>query len=236
MHASLLNESLAESLQAQTSQTPMLQVPTSPVPTLHVKTLGLTDYTTTWHAMQAFTAARDDNTPDELWITEHPPVYTMGLNRKDVRLPMRHDIPLVNIDRGGKITYHGPGQLIVYCLIDLKRLSLSVRQLVSAMEHALIALLAEDGIQAEAQANAPGVYVNGEKIASLGLRLKNMRSYHGLSLNVAMDLCPFDAIDPCGYQGLKVTQLSQLAGNTNMDILAQKLVKYLSKSLGYSHD
>lgn len=192
-----------------------------------IRHLGTTDYTATWKAMQAFTAARDANTPDELWITEHPPVYTLGLNRKDVRMPWRDDIPLVLTDRGGKITYHGPGQAVIYLLLDLKRSSLSVRQVVDRMEGAIIQLLAEHNIAAEARADAPGVYVAGRKIASLGLRIRNGCCYHGLSLNVAMDLAPFDAIDPCGYRGMQVTQLHDLGISLNVDSCGHTLAQRL---------
>jgi len=194
---------------------------------LDVRHLGRSDYEATWHAMQQFTAERTADTPDELWVTEHDAVYTLGLNRKDVRMPGRDDIPLVLVDRGGKITYHGPGQVVIYLLVDLKRRGMNVRQLVSAMESAIIRLLEEFGIQALARADAPGVYVDGRKIASLGLRLKQQRCYHGLSLNVGMDLAPFDAIDPCGYQGLQVTQLRDLAVTTPQDEIAAKLLNYL---------
>ncbi|MGZ8250993.1 MAG: lipoyl(octanoyl) transferase LipB [Methylophilaceae bacterium] len=198
---------------------------------LIVKNIGFTDYETTWRAMQQFTAQRTAETPDELWLTEHAAVYTLGLNRKNVRLPSRNDIPVVSVDRGGKITYHGTGQIIVYALIDLKRKGINVRQLVSAMENAIIQLLAEFNIHAVARADAPGVYVDGKKIASLGLRLKNQCSYHGLSLNVDMDLEPFAAIDPCGYQGLEVTQLAGLGVRLPQDEVAAKLLKYLSTAL-----
>jgi len=181
--------------------------------------------------MQEFTAARDNETPDELWLTEHDAVYTLGLNRKDVRMPMRSDIPVTLVDRGGKITYHGPGQIIIYMLIDLKRRGINVRQLVSNMENAIIQLLAEFNIEAVARADAPGVYVKDMKIASLGLRLKNQCSYHGLSLNVAMDLAPFSAIDPCGYQGLEVTQLADLGIHLPQDEVAAKLLNYLQSRL-----
>ena len=189
--------------------------------------------------MQEFTAKRTSQTPDELWVTEHPPVYTLGLNRKDVRMPSRNDIPVVNTDRGGKITYHGPGQLVVYCLIDLKRKGLNVRQLVSAIENSIIQLLAEFNIAAEARADAPGVYVadkkNGKakKIASVGLRLKNQSCYHGLSFNVNMDLSPFNAIDPCGYQGLEVTQTKDLGMDLSLSDIAGKLLPYLGHQLKY---
>lgn len=181
--------------------------------------------------MQAFTAARDAQTPDEIWLTEHHAVYTLGLNRKKVRLPLRQDIPTVLVDRGGKITYHGPGQIIIYLLVDLKRKQLSVRQLVSVIENAMVSLLAEYGIAAYAEPDAPGVYVAGKKIAALGLRLKNMRCYHGLSLNVDMDLSPFNAIDPCGYQGLEVTQTRDLGIDDHFETLTEKLVALLQKAL-----
>ena len=172
--------------------------------------LGRTDYQTTLTAMQVFTASRSAETADELWLTEHNSVYTVGLNRKNVRLPRQEkfkpNIPTVLVDRGGKITYHGIGQVVIYLLIDLKRRNLNVRQLVSKIESSVVELLAQFGVQSVAKSDAPGVYVNGAKIAALGLRLKNNCCYHGLSLNVEMDLAPFAAIDPCGYVGLEVTQ------------------------------
>lgn len=164
-------------------------------------------------------------------MTEHAPVYTLGLNRRSVRLPTRQDIPLLMVDRGGKITYHGPGQIVVYVLLDLKRNGWAIRQLVSAMENAIIALLAEFDIAAIARADAPGVYVDGRKIASLGLRLKNGCSYHGLALNVDMDLSPFSAIDPCGYQGLQVTQLRDLGIDLPQNEIADRLLKHLMQRL-----
>lgn len=201
---------------------------------LHIRELGLTDYETTWHAMQSFTAGRNENTVDEFWLTEHHPVYTLGLNRKNVRLPSRDDIPLILADRGGKITYHGPGQTVIYLLLDLKRKGLTIRQLVSAMENVIVWLLKENGITAKAKPDAPGVYVNGSKIASLGLRLKNNCCYHGLALNINMDLAPFDAIDPCGYQGLRVTQICDLGITANVDTLAITLLEKLKADLGYT--
>lgn len=193
-----------------------------------LRRLGRSDYLATWQAMQAFTAARDASTPDELWLTEHPPVYTLGLNRKDAHPPSRQDIPLLEVDRGGKITYHGPGQVVIYVLIDLQRRGLTVRQLVSCMEQAVIALLSQYGISAQARSDAPGVYVQDSKIASLGLRVKQQRCYHGLALNVAMDLAPFAAIDPCGYRGLQVTQLSQLGVQQPIDQVAEQLLSLLT--------
>jgi lipoyl(octanoyl) transferase len=196
-----------------------------------LKRLGLTEYAATWQAMQAYTAQRDAGTPDQLWLTEHPPVYTLGLNRKEVRPPWRDDIPLVLTDRGGKITYHGPGQIVLYLLLDLKRRDMTVRQLVDRIEGAIIALLAEHDIAAEGRPDAPGVYVNGAKIASLGLRLKNDCCYHGLSLNVDMDLSPFSAIDPCGYRGLQVTQLRDLGIPLDMEGAATALLRHLQAAL-----
>lgn len=197
-----------------------------------VRQLGLTDFETTWHAMQKFTAERTENTPDELWLTEHSAVYTLGLNRKNVRLPIRDDIPLVHTDRGGKITYHGPGQLIIYVLFDLKRNNLNIRKLVSLLENAVIELLDTSGKKTVAKADAPGVYVEEAKIASLGLRIKNNCCYHGLSLNINMDLSPFDAIDPCGYVGLKVTQTKDLGINASLETISELLLNILMKNLG----
>ncbi len=199
-----------------------------------IRHLGRTEFEPTWRAMQDFTTNRTSETPDEIWLTEHSPVYTLGLNRKDVRMPSRDDIHIVNTDRGGKITYHGPGQSIIYVLIDLKRKGINVRQLVSAMENSVVALLQEVNIDAASKTDAPGVYVQEKKIASLGLRLKKECCYHGLSLNVDMDLSPFNAIDPCGYQGLEVTQLKSLGVDLTQTETATKLLKYLTKELGYS--
>ncbi len=209
-----------------------------PTPAVLLRYLGRTDYAKTWQAMQQFNAERADDTPDELWVTEHDPVYTLGLNRQGVRLPEKTAIPLVLTDRGGKITYHGPGQLIIYPLLDLQRHGLSVRKLVSLLENSVIAWLAEYGVQAEAKVSAPGVYVQGAKIAALGLRIKNNRSYHGLSVNLAMDLSPFAAIDPCGYVGLAVTQTQDLGLQLNLQQAAEQLTAKLLKQLahGTSHD
>lgn len=198
------------------------------------RTLGLTDYETTLQAMQVFTQARTLETPDELWLTEHDSVYTLGLNRKGMRLP-QNNIPLLLVDRGGKITYHGIGQVVIYLLIDLKRRGLNIRQLVSMMENSIISLLSEFGIRAYAEKDAPGVYVEGAKIASLGLRIKNQCSYHGLSLNVDMDLGPFSAIDPCGYQGLRVTQTKDLGMPQTPVQLGLSLLKLLEDQLHESN-
>lgn len=175
-----------------------------------IRNLGLQDYESTWQAMQRFTQNRDTETPDEIWITEHPAVYTLGLNGKREHLLNTGDIPVINSDRGGQVTYHGPGQLVIYTLIDIKRLNLGVRQLVTILEQAMIYALAQHGITAVARADAPGVYVDNKKIGSIGLRIKRNCSYHGLSINNHMDLRPFDHINTCGYSGLEVTQLADL--------------------------
>lgn len=176
-----------------------------------IKTLGLQPYESTWQAMRDFTEQRQDDTPDELWIVEHPAVLTQGLNGKaEHLLQTLHDIPLVETDRGGQVTYHGPGQLVIYVLFDLKRVKLGVRALVTLMEESIIEYLHQLGIVALARADAPGVYVNQQKIASLGLKIRKQRSYHGLALNIDMDLSPFKLINPCGLNGMKMTQLSDL--------------------------
>ena len=172
--------------------------------------LGLQDYTTIWQAMQDFTLQRTADTPDELWIVEHPAVYTLGLNGKREHLLNTGDIPVIHCDRGGQVTYHGHGQVIIYTLLDIKRLNINIRQLVSLLEQTMIDTLAHYGIVAIAKADAPGVYVQGKKIGSIGIRIKNSCSYHGLSFNNDMDLTPFNYINPCGYKNLQVTQLADL--------------------------
>ena len=198
--------------------------------------LGRTDYQTTLAAMQAFTANRTAETTDECWLTEHDSVYTLGLNRQGTRFPA-NAIPVVPVDRGGKITYHGIGQVIIYVLVDLKRRQLNVRQLVQIMESCIIELLARFNIDADIKKDAPGVYVwlNGQqqKIASLGLRLKNQCSYHGLSLNVDMDLSPFSAIDPCGFAGLQMTQTKDLGIEKTPQELGQALLQLLKEKLAH---
>lgn len=196
-----------------------------------IRHLGRVDYTPTWHAMQDFTARREAATPDELWLLQHPPVYTLGQAGKPEHLLHRTDIPLVKIDRGGQITYHGPGQVVAYLLVDLKRRGLGVRELVSRMEQAVIDLLAEHGISAERKADAPGVYVNGAKIAALGLRIKHGCSYHGVALNADMDLTPFSHINPCGYQGMAVTQTRDVGIAATPAELAETLAAHLTRHL-----
>src|SRR6188768_183712 len=176
----------------------------------HVATLrwlGRVEYDPTWRSMQAFTEERGSHTPDQIWFLEHPPVFTLGMNGKREHVLAPGDIPLVQIDRGGQVTYHGPGQLVVYPLIDVRRLGIGVRQLVVALENAVISLAAEQGIEAAGRRDAPGVYVEGRKLASIGLRIRRHSSYHGLALNVAMDLEPFSRINPCGFTDLQVTDL-----------------------------
>jgi lipoyl(octanoyl) transferase len=190
--------------------------------------LGLQDYTQTWNAMKNFTQARDVNTEDELWIVEHPSVFTQGISGKAEHLLENSNIPVVSTDRGGQITYHGPGQLIVYCLIDLKRLGIGVKKMVSLIELSIMDLLAKHQIESHTKTGAPGVYVNGAKIAALGLKIKNGRTYHGLSLNVAMELSVFAQINPCGYQGLKVTQMCDLTDNISLESIANELTQILS--------
>jgi lipoyl(octanoyl) transferase len=181
--------------------------------------------------MQAFTAARGAETEDEIWLCEHPPVFTQGLAGKPEHLLRDIGIPVVKIDRGGQITYHGPGQLVAYLLLDLKRRNLGVKGLVQRIEQALIDLLGEYGIAAARRAGAPGVYVGEAKIAALGLKIKNGCCYHGLSLNVAMDLAPFAAINPCGYEGLAVTQLSALCEERSIERVGDRLVAQLERQL-----
>ena len=204
------------------------------VKSLIIKDLGCTEYQATLIAMQQFTASRTATTPDEIWLTEHTSVYTLGINRKNVRLP-QNTIPVVFVDRGGKITYHGSGQVVIYVLIDLKRRNLNVRQLVNMLEASIIELLAQHGIIASAKSDAPGVYVQlagkSKKIASLGLRLKNNCCYHGLSLNVDMDLVPFSDIDPCGYVGLETTQSKDLGIVQTPKQWGEALLKKLQEKL-----
>lgn len=194
-----------------------------------IRNLGLTDYIETWHAMQAFTHNRVTDTPDEIWITEHLPVYTLGLNRKGVSLPLRFDIPVIETDRGGKITYHGPGQIMIYLLLNINRMHMTIKQLVSYIESTLISLLKTYGITAKTIKDAPGVYVNEQKIASLGLRVKKGCCYHGISLNVDMDLSPFFAIDPCGYKGLQMTQMRDLGVQTSVADLSWHLSELFAR-------
>ncbi len=198
---------------------------------LLVRNLGQTDYQQTWQAMAAFTAARSEQTVDELWCCEHAPVLTLGQAGRPEHLLVDLGIPLVNSDRGGQITYHGPGQVVVYLLLDLNRRRLKVRELVLAIEQAVINLLAEHGVIAERHGGAPGVYVGAAKVAALGLRIRKGCCYHGVSLNVAMDLSPFAAINPCGYAGMPVTQTSDLGISLTPAQAATALAEHLAVQL-----
>jgi lipoyl(octanoyl) transferase len=189
------------------------------------------DYTTVWQAMQKFTDDRNDDTQDELWLVEHPAVFTQGQAGKDEHLLMPGDIEVVKVDRGGQVTYHGPGQQVIYFMINLRRRKMGVRDLVTLLENGLIASLADFDITAKAKPDAPGVYVNDKKIASLGLRVRKGCSFHGLALNVNMDLSPFLRINPCGYQGLEMVQTADISQLKNTDQAGETLVKHLAKLL-----
>ena len=198
---------------------------------LLVRELGRARYLDTWRAMQAFTDQRGADTPDELWVLEHEPVFTLGMNADPAHLLAPGDIPVVQVDRGGQVTYHGPGQLVVYPLIDLRRAGLGVRDLVTALEQAVIATAAGFGIVAATRSGAPGVYVEGAKLASIGIRVRRGASYHGLAVNVDMDLGPFGRINPCGFEGLAMTQFAALGGPRGIAAVAEVLVPELRRSL-----
>lgn len=198
---------------------------------LIVRELGLQPYEQVWQDMSLFTDQRTASTDDELWLLQHPPVYTLGKNGKAEHILNPGDIPVVQSDRGGQVTYHGPGQLVVYTLLDIKRMKIGVRELVSRIENGVIELLAEYGVRANARKGAPGVYVAGKKIAALGLRVRRGCSFHGLALNVDMDLEPFSRINPCGYQGLEVTQLSDLADIPGLNSVEARLLSHLKQQL-----
>ncbi len=201
---------------------------------LGFRELGQVDYQPTWHAMQRFTDSRGADTPDEIWLLEHSPVFTQGQAGKAEHVLFPGDIPVVQVDRGGQVTYHGPGQLVAYLLLDVRRSGIGVRELVSRMERSLIDLLASYGVSANAKPDAPGVYVDGAKIASLGLRIRNGRSFHGLALNVDMDLQPFQRINPCGYAGMAMTQLADLVtGPIEIAEVSARLREQLVKHLDY---
>lgn len=201
--------------------------------TLHVRRLGLMDYETVWRAMQTFTDQRDENTPDELWLVEHPPVFTQGQAGRAEHILAPGDIPVIQVDRGGQVTYHGPGQIVAYPLIDIGRLEMGVRTLVTGIEQAIIDVLQFYGVDAQLEEGAPGVYIDGVKIASLGLRIRKGKSFHGLSFNINMDLEPFQRINPCGYEGLQVTNLSAFT-EVSMHEVEDRLVAGLSEVLGYN--
>jgi lipoyl(octanoyl) transferase len=199
-----------------------------------VKQLGKVEYEPTWHAMEMFTLERGPETPDEIWFLEHPPVFTLGMAGKMEHVLAPGDIPLVHIDRGGQVTYHGPGQLVVYPLLDLRRLKLGVRALVEALENSVIDTLEGYGIQARNRRDAPGVYVDARKVCSIGIRVRRGCSYHGIAFNVAMDLEPFQRINPCGYAGLEMTQVSALGGPASVQQVAADLAPALLERLGYN--
>jgi lipoyl(octanoyl) transferase len=207
------------------------QPPHSALPRPIVRRLGLVEYEPTWRAMQRFTDERGASTPDEVWFLEHPPVFTLGMNASAAHVLAPGDIPVVQIDRGGQVTYHGPGQLVVYPLVDLRRAGLGVRDLVTGLERSVIDLAAQFGIAAESIRSAPGVYVNGKKLASIGIRVRRGASYHGRALNVSMDLDPFRRINPCGYAGLEMTQLKELGGPAGVAEAAAALEPHLLRAL-----
>jgi len=201
---------------------------------LIIRQLGLQPYQPIWESMQAFTDERSGDTPDEIWVLEHEPVFTQGQAGKPEHLLHTVDIPVVQVDRGGQVTYHGPGQLIIYLLLDLRRNKLGVRDVVSLMEEGVISTLGSFGIDAYAKPDAPGVYVNEAKIASLGLRVRRGCTFHGLALNLNMNLEPFLRINPCGYAGMAMTQLCALVPSAEPDVATTRLVDYLTKEIGYT--
>jgi lipoyl(octanoyl) transferase len=202
--------------------------------TLQSKSLGLRDYAPVWRDMQAFTQRRHQGTEDQVWLLQHRPVFTLGMNGKREHLLAPTDIPVIEIDRGGQVTYHGPGQLLTYVLLDLRRLGIGVRGLVDVMEQSVIEWLQSHRVVARARTDAPGVYVDGAKLAALGLRVKRGCSYHGLALNVDMDLAPFSKINPCGYEGMQVTQVRELGINLTVDEVAQQWLPFFAGRLGYT--
>lgn len=205
--------------------------PSRPVPPHIIRDLGLVDYEPTWRAMQRFTDERGPDTPDEIWFLEHPPVFTLGMNASRDHVLSAGDIPVVQIDRGGQVTYHGPGQLVVYPLVDLRRAGLGVRDIVTALERSVIDYVAELGVTAEYRKSAPGVYVNGRKLASVGIRVRRGASYHGVALNVSADLEPFQRINPCGYAGLEMTRLADLSPVDSVRTAAEALKPHLLRHL-----
>jgi len=199
-----------------------------------IRHLGQQEYEDVWKDMRDFTGQRSATTDDEIWVTEHPSVFTLGLNGKREHILNTGNIPILQVDRGGQVTYHGPGQLVIYTLLDLHRLGIGVRDLVTHIEQAIVMTLARYGVNATGRADAPGVYVNDSKIAALGLRIRRGCSYHGLSLNIDMDLAPFQGINPCGFKGLKVCQLSDFTNKIDMQDISQQLVSQLVNNLGYN--
>jgi lipoyl(octanoyl) transferase len=202
------------------------------MPKLIVRQLNRQDYEPVWQAMQHYTDTRDDNAADEIWLVEHNPVFTQGQAGKEEHLLMTGDIPVVKVDRGGQVTYHGPGQQVLYVLFNLRRLKIGVRELVTWLEETVIDTLKDFGINAYAKADAPGVYVDDKKIASLGLRVRRGCSFHGLALNIDMDMEPFLRINPCGYAGMEMLQTKQINGPQTLAEASDGLVKHLVKRLG----
>lgn len=198
---------------------------------LVIRELGRQAYEPVWRAMQAFTDTRDETTADEIWFTEHDSVFTLGLNTAPEHLLAPGDIPVIQIDRGGQVTYHGPGQLMIYPLIDLRRTGLGVRDLVTALEQSVVDLAADYGIEAASRCDAPGVYVDGVKVASIGLRIRRGSSFHGMALNVDVDLEPFSRINPCGFEDLELTDLARLGADGELDVVRDKLLPHLLRHL-----
>jgi lipoyl(octanoyl) transferase len=200
-----------------------------------IRTLAQEDYLQTWKAMQQFTKERDENSLDEIWLLEHPPVFTQGQNGKPEHILAAGNIPIVHVDRGGQVTYHGPGQLVAYTLVDIQRKKLNVRQMVNKLEQSVMDCLRHFNIEAKAKCEAPGVYVDHEKICSIGLRIRRGRAFHGLALNVKMNLEPFSRINPCGFHQLKMTQITDKYKNTNIEKVQTKLIESLVLNLGYNN-
>lgn len=214
---------------------PVIQAPVSPaVSTLQIRKLGLVDYELVWRAMQSFTDNRNAQTPDEIWLCEHPAVFTLGQAGRKEHILAAGDIPVLQSDRGGQVTYHGPGQIVAYPMLDIRRLGMGVRDLVSGIEEAVIKVLKDFGVKAGRAAGAPGVYVDGVKIAALGLRVRRGCSFHGLAFNINMDLEPYQRINPCGFEGLKVTQLSEFT-KADISIVQNRLIRRLARILGYNN-
>lgn len=201
---------------------------------IHVRYLGNQPYLATWQSMKEFTDRRDETTPDEVWLLEHPPVFTQGQAGKPEHILNPGSIPVVQTDRGGQVTYHGPGQLVMYVLIDIKRLKIGIRQLVCTLEKTVVNTLDDYGIKAAGRCDAPGVYVEDSKICSIGLRVRRGCSYHGIAFNIAMDLEPFSRINPCGFKNLHVTQVSDFVPGIEINEIEPKLVAYLTQNFGYN--
>jgi lipoyl(octanoyl) transferase len=203
-------------------------------PAAQLRDLGRQPYEPVWRAMQAFTDARGADTPDELWLVEHEPVFTLGQAGKDEHVLMSGDIPVIHVDRGGQVTYHGPGQIVLYPLLDLRRLKVGVREYVDRIEQSVIDTLAEWNIEGARKDGAPGVYVAGAKVMALGIRVRRGCTFHGLAFNIAMDLSPYQRINPCGYQGLQVTSVLDLGGPSGMEQVKPVLVANLARQFGLS--